>query len=114
MTVKINGSEWTVLWVKKGSNKLFCDNTRCLGVTYFDEKRIYLDKGLSKGEFRKTVIHELVHAFLYEYDIDLEKAGDKVEETVCGFVEERYKKILKLTEKILKAWKMDAMIKTFL
>ncbi len=114
MTVKINGSEWTVLWVKKNSKKLFCDNVQCFGVTYFDEREIYLDRGLSEKSFRKTAVHEFVHAFLYSYGIDLENAGEDVEENVCEFFENHYKKILKLAAKVVKVWRLDTLVKDIL
>lgn len=113
MQVKINGSEWEVLWVKKSNDKLVLDNERCLGITYFDEKCIYLNKGLSEKSFRKTVVHEFVHAFLYSYGIDLQNTNEDVEEIVCEFVENHYRKILKLTSKVVKAWKLSMMIKSF-
>ena len=109
MTVKINGSEWKVSWVKENSKKLLLDGSKCWGITCFDEKRIYLDKDLPKKAFRETAVHELTHAFLYEYDIDLVSADD-VEENVCGFMEKRYKKIVKLAKKITKAWEMRKTI----
>lgn len=114
MTVKIRGVEWTVLWVKKSSEKLFYDDTQCLGVTYFDERVIYLDRGLSGKSFEKTVVHELVHAFLYEYDIDLEDADKAVEEIVCDFIGARIRKISKLASRIVKAWKLEAAIKSLI
>lgn len=111
MTVKINGTKWNVIWVKKDSKKLFCDDTQCLGVTYFDNCRIYLDKGLVEKTFEETVVHELTHAFLYSYDVNLSD-GDNVEETICDFIGAHIKKISKLTSKIVKMWKIETMIET--
>ena len=78
-------------------------------MTYFEKRRIYLDKEFSEKEFRETVVHELVHAFLRAYGIDLSSVDD-VEETVCDFVGEHIKKISKLTSKIVKAWKAELLV----
>ncbi len=114
MRIKINGIKWEVLWVKDNDKKLFCDDTQCLGVTYFGKRRIYLDRGLPDKTFKKTVVHELTHAFLYSYDFDLNDENKDVEETVCEFTENHLKKILKTAAKIVKAWKADMIIKALL
>lgn len=112
MIVKINGVKWEIMWVKKGSKKLFCDDTQCLGVTYFDKKRIYLDRGLSEKVFEETTVHELTHAFLYGYGVELNEENN-IEETICDFIGMHIKKILKLTSKIVKVWKVEMMVKAF-
>lgn len=113
MEIKINGLKWEVMWVKKKSKKLMCDDVKCLGVTYFNKNRIYLDKTLSEKEFEMTVIHELAHAFLFSNDVQLNTDDDRIDETVCEFIEKNLKKIMKLSTKIVKAWKIERMMKTF-
>lgn len=113
MEIKINGLKWEVAWVKENSKKLICDDVKCLGVTYFDKNRIYLNKTLSEKEFEVTVIHELAHAFLFSNDVQLNTDDDRVDETVCEFIEKNLKKIMKLSTKIVKAWKIERMMKTF-
>lgn len=112
MTVKINNNRWEVLWVKPHSKKLICDDVKCLGVTYFDRRRIYLKRTQSAKEFRKTVIHELTHAFLHSYGIDLESSTESVDEVVCEFTENYFNKILKLSNKIYAAWELDMAART--
>lgn len=114
MTVKINGVKWSVRLVDREHKKLFLDGVRCLGVTYFDKRRGYIDKELSCKEFKKTAVHELTHAYLYACDIDLKNPGEKIEEILCGFWENYGEKILQKAEKIDKKWKLDMAVRNLM
>lgn len=104
MKVKINDMKWKISWVGKEREELFCDDVKCLGVTYFDRRHIFIDKGQTWESFEKTAIHELTHAFLYEFGVDLNDPNDDVAETVCYFTENHCGEMLKLADKIVKAW----------
>lgn len=98
-TVKINGLKWKVHFVKGSSPKLADENnnTSFLGVAYCKECEIYIDKSLSKPLRKQTVTHELVHALLFSYGIDIEGA---TEENVCDFIGAHLDELVKLKEAI--------------
>lgn len=99
MNIKINGLTWGVICVPSNDKKLYYDKADCYGVTYFQEQEIYLDEELSVELFRQTVIHELVHAFLFSFGYHLE--CDMVEEAVCDFAGSHLDKIYKTANKIV-------------
>lgn len=98
-TVKINGLKWKIFFVASESPKLTDeDNKRnILGITYFRECEIYIDKNLSKPLRRQTVIHELVHALLFSYGIDIEGA---TEENVCDLIGAHLDELVRLNEAV--------------
>lgn len=103
MECKINGLKWNVFFVDKNDDKLLYDGSNNLGVTYYDDLEIYLKTDMSKPLFRQTVIHELVHAFLFSYGIHLENS-DVTEEAVCDFCGAHLDKIVKLTKRVVEIW----------
>lgn len=108
MIIKINGLEWTVFFVTREHDKLEMDDMQCMGITYFSDLQIYLDKTLSAELMRQTVIHELVHAFLFSYGIHIECDNDKdTEEAVCDFCGAYFGKLGKLSNKIIKTWNSE-------
>lgn len=52
------------------------------GQTYFDEEKIYIDKDLSKGQKRQTLLHELMHCYIGCYLFQNNK--DYTEEELCN------------------------------
>lgn len=108
MIIKINGLEWTVFFVPREHNKLEMDDMQCMGITYFSDLQIYFDKTLSAELMRQTVIHELVHAFLFSYGIHIECDNNKdTEEAVCDFCGAYFDKLGKLSNKIIKTWNSE-------
>lgn len=108
MIVKINELEWTVFFVSREHGKLELDDTQCMGVTYFSDLQIYIDKSLSEKLIRQTVIHELIHAFLFSYGVHVECTNGKdTEEAFCDFCGAYFDKVQKLTNTIIKTWKKE-------
>lgn len=97
--IKINGLKWKVYFVKSGSPKLADEDGKrsILGITYFRECEIYIDKELHKRLRKQTVIHELVHALLFSYGIDIEGA---TEENVCDLIGAHLDELVRLKEAI--------------
>ena len=97
--IKINGLKWKIFFVASESPKLTDeDNKRnILGITYFRECEIYIDKSLSKPLRKQTVIHELVHALLFSYGINAEGA---TEEEICDLIGAHLDELVKLKEAI--------------
>ena len=98
-TVKINGLKWKVFFVESDSPKLADENGKrnILGITYFRECEIYIDKELHKPLRRQTVIHELVHALLFSYGINAEGA---TEEEICALIGAHLDELVRLKEAI--------------
>lgn len=65
------------------------------GQTRFPKQIILIDKDLSVERKRKTLIHELVHAFINSYGFN---DYDFKEENVCYFFETYGDDILKIAE----------------
>lgn len=97
--LKINGLLWKIFYVHNGDENLKLDGVDCMGITYFKEQQIYLDSDMSRDLFRKTVIHELTHAFLFSFGHHLE--CDEAEEAVCDFLGSHLDRIYKTTNKIM-------------
>lgn len=70
------------------------------GITMKMQQLIVLDVTVSKDMLRRTIIHELVHAFIWTYG--LENSKPFTEEQMCNFFETYYQDIIKLSERILK------------
>jgi hypothetical protein len=87
-TLKIGDRVYKIKFVKsirgckrpvgKGATIGICDPARI---------EILIKKGLSIDETLKTFIHEVLHAFEYEYDIKIAHIGvDKFEEAIFDFI----------------------------
>lgn len=108
MIIKINNLNWTVFFVPRKHEKLELEDTQCMGVTYFSDLQIYIDESLSDELIRQTVIHELIHAFLFSYGVHIECSYDKdVEEAFCDFCGAYFDKVQKVANKIIKMWRKD-------
>ena len=99
MVVNINDLDWQVFFAHSRADKLKLDGTDCMGITYYQEQEIYLNKDLGTDLFRQTVIHELSHAFLFSFGYHLD--CEMVEEAVCDFLGSHLDKIYKLTNKVI-------------
>ena len=104
MTIKIHNYKWRVKFVSECS----IDDTACLGLTEYLEQTIKIRKGMSKELTRATVIHELVHAFLFCYGI---QDDPYKEEQVCEFFGVHADEIMNLTEKIMKGEVMSKNVR---
>ena len=98
MKININNYKWTVKFEDPDADVL--NNGGCfIGLTVYQELKIYIRKGLPEEVARSTVIHELCHAFLFTYGI---QADDYDEEQVCNFFGTHADRILKLTDRIMR------------
>lgn len=62
LSLHIGGQRWGVYLVEPKHRKLLVNGAYALGVTYFDECKIYIAKGTSDQALEDTLIHELLHA----------------------------------------------------
>lgn len=69
----INNIEWLIMFVQSGSIFLTrSDGTVTLGMTDGRTKTIYLDDNLRGSMLDRVLAHELVHAFMFSYDIHID------------------------------------------
>ena len=64
--VRLINSDWTIYVVPKNYPQLFGKWGRGWGVTDFDHKTVYITNHLSERNFKWSLTHELLHAFMYE------------------------------------------------
>lgn len=101
MQIKINGYKWVIKIVDGNTEKMHPQKDRInLGLTEYCEGIINIRKGMNKKVKRSTVIHELIHAFLFSYGYDVND-----EESMCDFFGSQGDRIIELTNKIMKGVK---------
>lgn len=70
--VKINGEEWKLFFTSPNHPMLRrSDGTYTIGACDNSTKRIYVSEGLSPQLTKKVLCHELTHAAMFSYDIEL-------------------------------------------
>lgn len=70
----INGERWDVLLVSPFHPMLQRDDgSWALGMCYDDNKTIYIDDSIEQDSylFKKILCHEIVHAAMFSYNVDL-------------------------------------------
>jgi hypothetical protein len=71
--VNINGEVWRVLLVSPNHHQLWREDEKryAIGVCDDDLKTIYIKDGLPDSYFKKVLAHELTHAAMFSYNIEL-------------------------------------------
>ena len=91
----INGVRWRVRFVSPSHPMLLTPwRTHAYGACDKTTQSIYIDKTLQKWKIKETLCHEIVHAVMFSYDIDL---SYKEEEIVAELVSYYGDEIIKLT-----------------
>lgn len=68
----INGIEWRILLVSPSHPALIrSDNSVTLGSCDNNTNTIYINDSLSQIEMKKVLCHEITHAAMFSYNIDL-------------------------------------------
>lgn len=97
MEVMINGYPFRIEFVDGDIEKMNPDKDHYnLGLTEYREGVISIRKGLNQPTTRSTVIHELVHAFIFAFGYTVES-----EEAMCDFFGAQADEILRLTNQIM-------------
>ena len=65
MKIKINGNEWEIIEVSEDKMNNEQKNDYTLGLTIYKEQEIWLVQNQKNPT--KTLVHELMHAWLFEY-----------------------------------------------
>lgn len=69
---EINGIVWEIIYVNPFSNDLRrSDGTLTVGVTDMPKRVVFLSNRLKGAFLRKVLAHELVHCFMFSYDIHI-------------------------------------------
>lgn len=100
MKIKIHNDVWKVKLVDANAKKMNPDpNSYNFGLTEYKELLISIMDGRSESVTRSTLIHELVHAFLFSYGHMVEG-----EEAMCDFFGVHGDEIIDLTNQIIERW----------
>lgn len=103
MEFKINTDTWKVVVLDGEHEKMHPEPDRInLGLTEYCKNVINIRKGMTESVTRATVIHELVHAFLFSFGYHVEG-----EEPMCDFFGVQGDSILELADKIMKGVNFD-------
>lgn len=96
-TFKIKDSKWFCLFVNQHdeTNNSIKGN---MGITKFSDRTILIDDSLKEPDLSATIIHELTHAFIWEYGFAQVEFSTEV---VCDLFGVYGREIIKLTDLIL-------------
>lgn len=92
MTITINNFNWTVSFVPSFDKEKF-------GTTRYLTQEIQVLDSLSREETRRTITHELIHAFMHSYGFSQIDGWDT--EVVCDFISTYADSIVKMTDEIM-------------
>ena len=101
--IRINGIEWRVLMVSPTHPCLSrSDGVEVLGCCDNVDKAIYIDETLNDFYLKKVLCHELTHAAMFSYGIDL---SYEQEEIVADLIATYGQEIIHMTNVIFKRLK---------
>lgn len=93
--IKINGERWRVQVVPPAHPMLsYKSGPPAIGCCDKGTKTIYISNIVSKPMLKKVLRHEMVHAFMYSYNVSM---SDEVEELVADIFTEYGDKIINFT-----------------
>ena len=96
----INGEAWQILLVSPYHPALQrSDGSWALGMCYDDNKTIYIDIDLldESKRFKKVLCHEITHAAMFSYDVEL---AYEQEEVLADILATYGEEIVDITNKI--------------
>ena len=94
---KINKTKWTCLFVSQHdeTNSSIRGN---MGLTRYSDRVILIDSDIKEPDLTATVIHEITHAFIWEYGFAQVTFADEI---VCDFFGVYGKDIIKIADIIV-------------
>lgn len=94
----VNGEGWDIRLVPPSHPGLTTpEGTQALGCCDDIRKTIYIDEALHPSRMRKVLCHEITHAAMYSYNIEI---PDPEEEMLAELVSSYGHEIVSLTNKI--------------
>lgn len=98
--ITINGIDWSVLFVQPNSSRLQRSNgSSTLGMCDNNNHRIYINQYLTGDMFKKVLCHEITHAAMFSYGINL---TIEQEELIADFVATYGEEIISITNYLFK------------
>ena len=98
--IRINGVVWRVMLVPPFHPGLRrSDRNFALGCCDYFTRIIYISKDIQQQYLKKVVCHELVHAAIFSYGIDLDP---EEEERIADLIASYGKEIVDMTDKIFR------------
>lgn len=94
----INGETWHLVFVSPGHPCLMrSDGSITIGMCDDDVKRIYIDDTLDPALMRKVLAHEVTHAAMFSYNVEL---SHQQEELVAMLIDTYGQEIIYITNQI--------------
>lgn len=97
--VKINDRGWRIRLVSANHPKLLRQNTYALGSCDNNTSSIYIADNVSPNKLKQVLAHELAHAVIFSYHLDLEP---QTEELIADLIGTYGNEIIKLTNILFK------------
>ena len=95
----INNIPWKIKPVIGDDRGLIRDGKYYIGMTDFLTRTIYINNNLYGEQLYKVLCHEIVHAFMFSYDLYLD---EQQEEKLANFIAEYGRDIVNNTDWIIK------------
>lgn len=110
---KIYNLDWDLFLVPESSTDI--GGIDCLGETDYIHQEIKINQTLSKSAMKRTLIHELTHAFRWTYgnvseSEVLNTSSGEMEEIIANTVEVFGEDIIKLANKLMKHIEKEVVI----
>lgn len=95
----MNGRRWHIVAVNGNSASLMrSDGSYALGMCDGNRRIIYVNSALHGAKLKKVLIHEITHACMFSYGINL---GLETEEVFCDLMATHGTRIIKTADRIL-------------
>lgn len=94
----INGNDWKIFLVSSNHPMLFrSNNSLSIGACDNDTKAIYINDNLDSELMKKVLCHEITHAAMFSYDIELDLMQ---EELLADLIATYGQEIISITNQI--------------
>lgn len=104
--IEINGESWDILAVSANHPKLQrADGTYAIGSCDDETKTIYINLNLQGKMLKKVLCHEITHAAMFSYNIDL--SYDQ-EELIADLIATYGEEIIQVTNQVFEKIKYGA------
>lgn len=90
--------EWVIQIVDSHDAHMVADGAVCRGCTWVGQSSIYMSNELTDRTFKRVLLHELVHAYLFATQMDVPDSFN--EEQLCDFFAIYGEEIMDLANKI--------------
>jgi len=79
-------------WKIRLKSRIVFEGYECNGLCTFKKRTIDIKKGLTDSKYTSVLIHELVHAIIFEYGLD-DAMEISLEEVLCDAIESEFMKL---------------------